>query len=132
MHDSHHEKVFMAIDAECWARLHLFVQGSQLCFQAFMLAATDIDMKESYPIYFALDLVLLLPQLWCLCVIHQYRVQDSPLKRQFTPMAALIMIGCTTCLFFQSLFMIIKNQQESVILQGQGKAEVVDRSLGKD
>jgi hypothetical protein len=78
----------------------MFALMLQMFFQIYMLVCDDVRMGSSYPIYFFLDLVILLPQLFCMSVFHLYKASDGHTKRAFTPIAALVMVVITGVLLF--------------------------------
>jgi len=58
---THGEYVFMNFRAECWAKFSLFVMALQFFFQIWMLVSGEIEMVNSYPIYFIFDLLFFIP-----------------------------------------------------------------------
>lgn len=123
----------MNLKAECWAQFSMCVLAVQFGFQIWMLVSGDIEMTKSYPIYFVFDLLFFLPQIFVCCIFQCYKTGETETTRGLVPVGACVMIAMTAVLFFESFFMLVKNQQQSVILSGQGEIKKLqNQSFGKD
>ena len=113
MNSSHNEIVFGNQNAKCFVSASIVVLFLQMCWEGYIMTSGDINMKYTYPIYLLLDIIFFIPQLLCLCAFVLYKNEDRKVRRSFVPMASLIMIGFSVIYLFQSVFMLLKNQNKS-------------------
>jgi cation transport ATPase len=120
MNSSHNEIVFGNQNAKCFVSVSIVLIGVQMMWEAYIMMSDDINMRYTYPIYLILDIIFFIPQVLCLCAFVLYKNEDRKVRRSFVPMASLIMIGFSVIYLFQSVFMLLKNQNKSFTVTGRG------------
>jgi hypothetical protein len=63
-----------------------------------------------YVIYFFLDLIGIIPHLFCMHLFTKYINEDRPVRRSCLPIICCILIVLTGAVFFQMLCMLIKTK----------------------
>ena len=66
------------------------------------------NKMKAYPIYFFLDIIALMPLLFCLSIMASYIKEDRHVRRACLPIACGILIVMTGAFCFQTVCMLIK------------------------
>lgn len=61
-----------------------------------------------YKIYFFLDIICIIPHIFCLHLFVQYAKEDRSVRRACLPIACIILIVLTGAIFFETICMMIK------------------------
>jgi hypothetical protein len=105
MQSTHRSKILFGVDAKTMAIISRVVLMLQILFIVILMFSHKMKV---YVFYFYLDIIGVIPHLFCLHLIQGYIADDRSVRRACLPIACGILIVLTGAFFFQSLCMIIK------------------------
>ena len=105
MQSTHRDKILFSMDAKSLA----IVSRALLMMQILLIVILMFSHKmKVYVFYFYLDLIGVIPHIFCLHLFQGYINEDRSVRRACLPIACGILIVLTGAFFFQSMCMIIK------------------------
>ena len=110
MYSTHGEKIALNISA---IKLGYVCIGILLFQLSIELGLMNSSLLAHYPVYYYLDLLVILPQLFALMMFIRYVQKDTEVRRQCLPISCTVLLVINFIFLLQSITLGIKNNVHS-------------------
>ena len=112
MYSTHGEKIALNISAIKLGYVSIGILLFQLSIE---LGLMNSSLLKNYPVYYYLDLLVVLPQLFALLMFIRYVQKDTEVRRQCLPISCSVLIVVNFIFLLQSITLGIKNNSHSQV-----------------